>query len=403
MPRSGKSYVLSLLCAWALGRNPYGSIMRNSYSADLALTFSYDIRSMIQSEKYLEVFPDIKLKRDRKAIQAWSLEGNTRPSYFCAGVGGSITGKGCNIFAALDDPIKGINEAMSPTIVEKAWRWYQADHTSRMEASCPEIHVATRWTKNDPIGRVSRLNKKNSKFISIPALDANGKSFCEAIKSTEDLLDIKRTTDAMIWEAEYMQNPVEVKGLLLPAESLNYYSLSEMSGLPSGIVGFCDTADEGNNYLCSIVCEVYAEKIFISSIVYTQEPMKITEALVASQIIDSGCQEMVFESNNGGSGFARNVERILREQGNQCIIKWRPTTQNKETRILIAAGWIQKYMWFRLDVEAGSHYDRAMEHITSYARMGKNQYDDANDALTGLAELLRPIRESRGEVHGSVR
>jgi predicted phage terminase large subunit-like protein len=392
-PRAGKSYITSLWCAWMLGKNNTGSIMRNSYAADLAYTFSYDIRQIVQSDKYLKVFPDIKLKSDRKAVDDWALETSKRGAYFCAGVGGPITGKGCDIAGILDDPIKNIEEAMSETIIDKVWKWYTSTHMSRFESGCPEIHIATRWSRKDPIGMLtdefSQAYSKDFTIITIPALDKYGKSFCEAIKTTDEYLNMKRITDDFIWEAEFMQNPIESKGLLYPIEELKRFTMDEIKNKkPDGVVGFTDTADKGNDYLCSPIGSVYNDSTYITDVIFTQDGVEITEPLVAQMIIDTNCYMMKIESNNGGGSFCRNVRNIIRDNS-KCMVIDEHQSTNKETRIIMNAGYVKESFYFRSDYEPGSDYDKFMRALTSYVKMGKNKHDDAPDGITGLAEYVK--------------
>ena len=394
-PRAGKSYLTSLFCAWMLGRNPKGSIMRNSYAARLAEKFSKDIRDgIIQSPKYLEVFPDVKLSKNNQAIDGWSLETNTQPSYFCAGVGGAITGFGVNMISILDDPIKNIEEAMSELIIDNVWHWYTSTHLSRLEQGCPEIHIATRWTKKDPIGRLtdefSEAYIPEMKVISVPALDDNGNSFCEEIKTTEEYHSLRKVTESFIWEAEYMQNPIESKGLLYPVEELKRFKMEDIANKKcDGKIGFTDVADKGSDYLCSLIGQKFGEFTYITDVVFTQDGVEITEPLVAQMIIDTNCDIMKVESNAGGESFARNVRNIVKGKNCKSQIVAEHSSTNKETRIIMAAGYIKEYFYFRNDYAPGSAYDKFVRQFTSYIKMGKNKHDDGADCLTGLGNFAK--------------
>lgn len=390
-PRAGKSYITSLFCAWMLGKFPDGSVMRNSYAAKLAEKFSKDIRDgIIISRKFLKVFPNVSVKG---AIDNWTINTNTQPAYFCAGVGGPITGFGCKTIAILDDPIKNIEEALSETVIESVWNWYTSTHLSRLEIGCPEIHIATRWTRKDPIGRLtdteSEAHSKDMKIINIAALDENGESFCEEIKTTEEYHQLRKVTEDFIWEAEYMQSPIEAKGLLFPIEELKRFSLKEIeTKKPDGTIGYTDTADKGTDYLCGPIGKKYNEYTYLTDVLFTQDGVEITEPLLAQLIIDTKCDIMKIESNNGGSSYARNIRNLVRPKW-KCSIIDEQQTNNKETRILMNAGYIKEYFYFRDDYEPGSDYDKFMRALTSYVKMGKNKHDDAPDALTGLAEFMK--------------
>lgn len=422
-PRSGKSYTVSLFHAWLIGKYPKMASMRNSYAAELADKFSRNIRDIVESEKYKMVFSDIEIRQDKRSIADWSIKQARDSTYFCAGVGGAITGKGCNMVATLDDPIKNIEEALSPLILDNIWNWYTSTHLSRCESGCAELQVATRWSKKDPIGRiledkteveiepyVKRYDSWTS--ITIPAL-INGETFCEDVKTTEEYLEIKNITDSAIWEAEYMQNPVDIKGLLYPAEELRRFKLSDIANkTPDGIIGYTDVADQGSDFLCSIIGKKFGDHTYITNVVFSQEGVEITEPLTAEMIIEAKCKLMTVESNAGGKSFGDNVRKILRDISSDLKKKHRDgyasydsiqkaaeidgytiypiaNTQNKETRIILNAGYVKQYFVFRDDYSPGSDYDLFMRHLTSYVKMGKNRYDDAPDCVTGLAIYLQ--------------
>ena len=393
-PRAGKSYITSLFCAWMFGKNPLGSIMRNSYSATLAEKFSKDIRDgILLSPKYQKVFPHVRLSKRNTAVDAWSVEGNTQPSYFCAGVGGSITGLGCKTVSILDDPLKNIEEALSDTVIEGVWNWYTSTHRSRLETGCPEIHIATRWSKKDPIGRLTDPDSEyyvpDMVVIKVSALNEQGRSFCEEVKTTEEYLEQRRITEPFIWESEYMQNPIEEKGLLFPIQSLKRFTMADIKNKePDGVVGFTDTADLGSDYLCSLIGFRYGADTYITDVVFTQDGVEITEPQVAGLIVRNKCNAMEIETNNGGRQYIRNVKRQVEGMSYYCSITGRTTTKNKETRILTQAGYIKEYFYFRKDYEPGSDYDKYMRQLTGYVLLGRNTHDDAADCTTGLAELV---------------
>lgn len=388
--------------------------MRNAYGDSLAMKFSYDVRTIVQLPDYLEVFPDIKLKSDKSQVSDWALTTAKQSSYFCAGVGGAVTGKGCDGVSILDDPIKNIDEAMSELVLEKKWQWYTSTHKSRMEKNCPEIQIATRWSKKDVIGKIGDMDKCISldQFlldpslyanfwvqVVVPALDDKGQSFCEEVKSTYEYHELKRITDSFIWEAEFMQNPVESKGSLFPESELQYFKLNELrkyaEGTPkageiicNATVGTTDTADEGLDFLGSIIGRMIQGKVYVTDVVFTQDPIEVTEPRVAQQIINTGCNKMQIESNAGGKSFAKNIQKLCKGK-TPCTITWKATSQNKETRILMKSGMIKQFFVFRSkdDYAAGSDYDLFMRQLLSYVKFGTNKHDDAADVATMLAEV----------------
>ncbi|WP_448507962.1 phage terminase large subunit [Immundisolibacter sp.] len=414
-PRSGKSYTVSLWCAWMIGKlqdDPNLSIMRNSYGSSLAEKFSYDIREMIQSPKFLQVFPQVKLKQDHKRIEDWAITTGKQSTYFCAGVGGPVTGKGCRTAGILDDSIKNLEDALSEIILDKTWGWTVSTHLSRFESGCPQIHIGTRWSKKDPIGMSIETDKGEGwTQIVIPALDENGNSFCEEIKTTQEYLELKKIMPSFVWEAEFMQNPVETKGLLFPEDELKRFSIKELEKYfdPKqreefdAVFGYTDTADEGTDFLASGTLAVIGDRYYLIDVIFTQEPIEVTEPMVAQMITATNQIKHTVESNNGGKAFAMKLKELVRNTGSRCHIKWRPNTTNKETRILMHSGVVKQFIWFRDDYEIGSQYDQFMKALTDYVRLGKNKHDDAPDMVTGLAEMFSKTNNIRFLTNESTR
>jgi len=402
--RAGKTYIMSMWTAWMFGRHNKGSIMRNSYGASLYRDYSHDTMNIIQDPKYVELFPETKLATS--AVDGWRLETGNRVSFFGAGVCGPLAGKGCTLAAISDDLIKDFQESQSPTILNTAWMWKRSVHNRRKEGNCPEIYMGTMWSRKDPASQsieVEGLLKDGGKWvrIKIAALDENDQSFCELVRTTEQYQEMRRTEDSVIWEAVSQQNPIEVKGLLYPAESLNYYKLSEVEKYSNlayaeswdSTICYIDTADEGVDHLCSTIGNIKGTMVFIGpDIVHTQEPIEITEGKVASQLVDNNPDRIIVESNNGGKPFARKLNTLIKGRC-RASARWIPNTQNKETRMIMKTGKVKEHFWFLApsEYQQGSNYDIFMRHLTSTLKtmpVGKNQKDDAADNITGLAEMV---------------
>jgi predicted phage terminase large subunit-like protein len=382
-PRAGKSYIVSMYCAWMLGLFPTGSIMRNSYAEKLAQKFSYDVRDIVKSVKYTDIFPTAKLSPDKQSVNGWNLSTSKQVGYFCAGVGGGITGFGCDLLSILDDPIKNFEDAMSEVTLEKTWNWYTSTHKTRQE-NCPEIHIATRWSNKDIIGRLMDEGYFDYS-IEIPALNDRNESYCEANITTADLLEIKAISGESIFECIYQQNPIEIKGLLFPINRLNRFAMSELHGTPDGIIGACDVADEGNDYLASGIGQMFDKKIFVTDVIFNQDRTELTKPLVAQQIINARCDRFKFESNSMGKEYGIQVKELVHQEISTTI-KWEASHGNKDTRILMKSGYVLEYFYFRNDYAPGSDYDKFMRNLTGYVRGAKNLHDDAPDMIAMLAE-----------------
>lgn len=406
-PRAGKSRTATLFCAWLLGRCPYGSIMRNTVTARLYNKFSYDTRETMLSTAYAQIFPLIALAPDKQSVDGWSTTEARQVSYFGAGVGGSIIGFGATLIAMTDDLFKGIEEGMSETVQEKTWAWYTGTHMSRQEKNCPVIDIGTRWSKKDVIGR-NLEDQYYDEVISIPALDPEGKSFCEDVKSTEEYQFIKRKTSTIIFNAEYQQEPVESTGLMWSRETINRFSLKELKARmaqkdkdghrihqPEAKLGYIDVADEGDDALSFPRAVIFPHpeglRIYITDWIFTTDDIDITLPLVVANLIDDPIDYVRIEANNQGSAFfkmVRNSEGIEEES----ILKVTSST-NKHTRILMAQGIVKHHFFFIQDdeIEVGSDYDKALDQMFDYPKAGRKKRVDSPDSIAGLAKFITTL------------
>lgn len=391
-PRTGKSYLCTLFCCWCLGHFPEESIMRNTVTANLYQKFSGDLISIINGETHRsrinDVF-DLNLKTENVA-KGWALKTSKQGvSYFGAGFNGSIIGYGATLLSIIDDSVKDEWEAMNSMLMEKKWSWYTSAVDSREEKGCKKLFIGTRWSRQDIVGKLEGhgiFNRESSCDITVPALDENDKSFCEEVHTTEKLLDKRLLTSDTIWEAEWMQQPIEAKGLLYPIGDLNRFDIKDVENkTPEGIIIIGDIADEGADYLCVPVGYQFGANVYIMDVVYTTDKVEITEPQTALFIDKYKPDQILFESNNGGKGFARAVDDLTTHP---LKVRWKHTSKNKETRILMKSKIIVEKFYFRRDDKVSKEYVEFMKSLTSYSKAGKNKHDDAADGMTMMAELV---------------
>jgi predicted phage terminase large subunit-like protein len=391
-PRFGKSVTGSLLAAWSIGRWPADSIMRASYGADLAETLSKQVMGFVQSDKYHIVFPEVRLKQDHQAVADWAVVGAVTSSYFCAGVGGPFTGKGASRLAIIDDQLKNIDDALNEPKLDKDWLWYESTFFTREEerggVRCPELFIGTRWSNRDIIGRKMEQSEAGDyEVYSLPAL-INGVSACEDVISTATLIDMQTTMPSFIFDAEYMQSPVEREGLLYPIENMQFFELKQKRDelAQATCVGYVDTADRGADSLGAVFAKSIGEKWYVTDVVFSSEDMDITEQQVVNCAAKEHCIRLTVESNNGGRLYASNLRKAFAKANYPCAVVDRQTTSNKETRILSWSTFVLENVVFRSDYMTGTDYDRFMRELTHYLKAGRNAHDDAPDAITGFCE-----------------
>ena len=392
-PRHGKSRTSGLFVQWAIGKNPKLKIITGSYNETLSTTFSKTVRNAIMEKKadesrlvFSDVFPGIEVKHGDAAANLWGLEGNETNTYLATSPSGTMTGFGADVIL-IDDLIKSEQEARTEHVLDEHYNWYANTMLSRLEGMRKLILVMTRWATGDLCGRVIRDCQNNGvpyRLVSFKAWDGK-KMLCDSVLSRPQYERLMQTMNKDIVLANYDQEPIDAKGILY-TELQTYDTTPEFSGVYS----YTDTADEGADYLCSIIYGVGLKDglAYVLDVVYTQDGMEVTEPLVAERHTQHRVNRAKIESNNGGRGFARNVKRIAREQcGNDItVFSWFHQSKNKMARILTGSTGVMNNVLLPNDWHR--RWPEFYRDITRFQRAGKNAHDDGPDALTGVYEYM---------------
>lgn len=394
-PRHGKSRTIGNFVEWVLGNDQTQKIMTGSYNETLSTNFSKGVRNTIQEIKadknkivYSDIFPGVNIKRGDGAMNMWSLE-NGYNNYLATSPTGTATGFGATIMI-IDDLIKSALEANNADTLEKQWTWFTDTMLSRLEEGGKIIIVMTRWHSLDLAGRIIEQYGDKVKVVQYKAVQEDGSMLCPEILSKESYKTKVQAMGVEIAEANYQQNPIDIKGRL-------YQSFKTYTELPkdaagrsvySAVKNYTDTADTGDDYLCSIDYVEYNHEAYVINVIYTKDGMEITEPAVAKMLYEDQVNDADIESNNGGRGFARNVESILRNayHSNRTIINPFFQSKNKISRILSNSTWVMNHIYFPVNwMDRFPEYYKAMSR---YQKEGKNAHDDAPDATTGIAEKI---------------
>lgn len=372
--------------------------MTGSYNETLSTSFSKMVRDSITEKKadkdkvvFADIFPQTNIKQGDGAANLWSLEkGNN--NYLATSPTGTATGFGANIIV-IDDLIKNASEANNSLNRDKQWSWFTDTMLSRLEGNDWKIIVVmTRWHSKDLAGRLishCNENKISYKQILYKAIKEDGSMLCDDILNYDSYTIKTKTMSPEIALANYQQEPIDLKGTL-------YKSFKTYDEIPKNMFGnykfteiksYCDTADTGDDYLCNIIYGVLNREAYILDVYYTKDHMEITEKEVAKRLTEFKVNNALVEGNNGGRGFARQVEINMRELGNhKTIIRTFHQTNNKNARILSNATWIMEHIYY-----PSNWHNKWNEYFVSmkeYQREGKNPHDDAQDATTGVAENI---------------
>lgn len=397
-PRHGKSRTAGLFVEWVLGNNQNEKIMTGSYNETLSTMFSKNVRNSIQEQKadiyksvYSDIFPNVSIKRGDGAMNLWSLEGGYN-NYLATSPTGTATGFGASLMM-IDDLIKNAEEANNAAVLEKHWDWFTNTMLSRLEEGGKIIIIMTRWHSEDLAGKVlewCQKEKKKYKHVSMKAIQDDGTMLCDEVLSHKSAMSKKSAMGADIFSANYQQEPIDLKGRLYSSFKTYKVLPRDSQGRPvyTAIKNYTDTADTGDDYLCSIDFVEYNKEAYVINVLYTKDPMEKTEPATAKMMHEDKVNEADIESNNGGRGFGRSIERILREtyKSNHTRINTFHQSKNKQARILSNATWVMDHIYYPVNwMDKWPEYYDAM---IKYQREGKNAHDDAQDATTGIAEKV---------------
>lgn len=395
-PRHGKTFTARLFVLWMFGQDPRTKIITGSYNQILSGLFAQQTRDGILTDnenvkkKYFsDIFPETTIKQGDAAKGFWSLDGSEEKNYLATSPGGTSTGIGAN-YIIVDDIIKNNEEAANEMVKDKHWEWYNNTLVQRMERPRKQILIMTRWASDDLVGRTLEKKADKCHLITYKAVQDDGSMLCDEIMTKAEYEDVVSEMGEDIASANYQQEPIDLKGRLYTSfKTYDRLPVDEQgNSLLEGIYSYTDTADEGADYLCTIIWGVYMREAYVLDVYYTQQGMEITEPEVAKRFKEWKVNLARIESNNGGSGFARNVKRISEEElrNLETVIRWFHQSKNKKARILSNATWVMNHVLYPQNWR--HKWPEYYEAMARYQREGENKHDDAQDCTTGVAETM---------------
>ena len=401
-PGTAKTTLEKFFAAWVIGRHIADYSLFYSHSDDITRMFYDGVLDITTNDKEYNysqcwlvkpvILYGVNAKRQTINFNTYK----PFSSLQCTSVGAKNAGKvRCNRFLYCDDLIGGIEEALNKNQLDKLWEKYSVDARQRMLEGCKEIHIATRWSVHDVIGRLQNIHADNerAKFINIPALDEHGQSnFKYRFNGfkTKFFKEQQAIMEEMSFNALYMGQPIEREGLLYNKDEMRYYT--ELPNKePDAIIGVCDTKAKGTDYMFLPCLYQYDNDYYLVDCVcddttnYTRQYNKLTDIIVNNKM-----QQVEFESNAGGDRVAFEVAKMVKNRGWDCNITTKPTTTNKETRIITYSDWVKKNILFK-DPELyakKSDYGQMMYWLFGYTQTGKNPHDDVPDGLANFAKFV---------------
>ena len=414
-PGCGKStledFFLSLVGGWF----PNDFNLSSAHSSILTRSLYDGVLEIINDPveyTWHEIFHNVEIQGTNAKETTVNLERNGRfKTWTFRSIDGSLTGATrCNRFLTADDLVSGIEEALNKNRLDTLWTKVVNDLRSRRLEGCKEFYIATRWSVHDPIGKLQQLYAGNprARFIAVPALDENGKSnFLFTVNgfSEKYFNDAKESMDEISYNCLYQQQPVEREGLLLPPDKLKRFFFSK-EDVPDGctdeyiiipdkdadaIWAVCDTKDKGTDFESLPIAYQYGDKFFFPDVVFDDTTdYDILDRKTADILVRHNPHKIRFESNNVGNRVAHNIQKMITGKC-RAEIETKPTSANKETKILVNSDYIAKHFYFLhpSQYKAKSDYGLFMANVTTYTTRAKVPHDDGIDSLAMMAEYVQ--------------
>lgn len=403
IPGAGKTTIEKFFNAAIIGWYPKDFNLFYSHSGDITRMYydgMYDIVTNADEYAWNEIFPNLSVTNTNAKMEQFNVgKYKPFPSVQCTSVGSKNAGKvRASKFLLVDDMIGGIEEAMNPMILDKLWNKYAVDARQRKIQdttghNCKEIHIATRWSVHDVIGRIQNMYEGNSrvKVISVPDIDpVTGESNFDYEFSGFDVAffeDQQLLMDDISYRCLYKQEPIEREGLVFPDDKIRRY-LNLPHGEPDIITAQCDTKGKGTDYFVLPILQKYGDDYYcVDCVCDNTADYEMQYENAANAIVNNGVQECEFERNAGGDRVAMEVNKRVETKGWICNITDTPTETNKEARIFQCSNWILQHIIFKDQslYTPKEPYGVMMSLLKRYSVSGKKQLDDVPDVFSNFA------------------
>lgn len=400
IPTHNSALALFFLSWWG-GKIPNRAILTISHNFVFVKEAYEQMKKIIGKDseyRYHDVFPEATIKSTDAQGLTIALDKSARFSTFTfASLGSNLAGRvRAESLLFCDDLIPNIEVALSEDQLNKVWTAYTSDLLQRKVSTARELHIATRWSVRDVIGRLELKYEAEpwAKFIKVPAMDSQGRSKFDYPfhlgYTSEQLWRLRDDMDEATFNALYMQEPIEREGQLYADEELQkFFSLPDRD--PDAILAVCDTKDRGEDYFVLPIAYLYGNQVYIQDVICNDGKPEIVEELIAKALVKNKVQIARFESNSAGGEIAKNVQKLINDMGGFTKITTKYTTANKETKIIVNSAYVKEHFLFKDNsvITKDREYKRMMQFLKSYTLKGKNKHDDVPDAMAMLALFVQ--------------
>lgn len=411
-PGVGKSTLAEFFLAWTGGRHPELPILTGSHSNSFLRGMYGEMLRFLDPNgdyKWSDVFPSVRVISTNAQDMMIDLgftakDGKRFATYEFSSIGSGNAGKvRAGNLLYCDDLVSSLEEALSRERMDKLYQTYATDLRQRKIGNCVELHISTRWSVHDVVGRLQQMNEDNprAEFIVRPALNEDDVSnFDYPIPqgfTTKFYHDQREAMDDASWNALYMNTPYEREGQLYAEDELRkYFDLPEEQ--PDAIIACTDTKDSGKDFCCMLIAYQYGMDFYIEDLVYENFAPQIIDEQLVMKLGKHNVQLCQFESNAAGGRTADKVQERLKQQGKRTRITKKWTSANKDTKIIVHSPFVKEHFLFKDRSKQDKEYRSFMNALCSYTMAGRNAHDDAPDCAAQLSDFVQNSMMGRAEV-----
>ena len=407
--RTGKTTLGLMFVIWRAGLYPDKSCLLAGRGDALVKSFYDECLNIMQDKatyNYWDVFPGCTVSNTNADQHTIDLCSKKRFSTIvCKSLSGQVTGvvEASNILY-IDDAVESQEEARNIERLNGLWARVSDDLLGRRKEGVPIIAQGTRFSINDPIGRLQAIAPQmgwRTKVVEVPALNPKtdesnfhykyGLGFSTAYYRNERkmLADIQ-------WESEYQQRPIEEKGAVFGRNDLQYYDkLPDLEW--DAIISVVDPSEGKGDYTCMPVGFISGTEVYVEDVVFSQALPEVNAPKCGSMCVKYGVKICQVESNANGLLFAEKVEAQISKMNGRTSVRTKRTTANKQTKIIVASDNIRNHFWFKNPnyMDAGCEYAQFLRNIWAYSQLSRNQHDDAPDAVSMLENMVSTLNAAK--------